>query len=516
MATALRRTNCLPSVSGGIGVAAQRRAAALLLDRKKLRDKFTGDYVRRCFNTVEPGKEYKHNWHIDYLCEILEACRTRQLRRVIINMPFRSLKSITCTVSFPSFLLGADPSEQIMAASYSGMLSKKHSLDTRAVLYSGWYKTLFPETVLADDQNEKMKFMTTQRGHRIATSVGGSSTGEGGNFLIADDPVNSMQALSDVERETANNWLDQTFMSRQNDQSTSVVIVVMQRFHVMDPSGYLLQKGGWEHIKIPLIAPTRTIIDFGDFHKVREKDDVLHEARFPPDVVEQLKLDLGSYGFAGQLQQTPVPLGGGRLQLSWFPRHIMDKFNYNLVEEVVHSYDTASKGKEINNPTGCMEFSRIGSQWYITDAWKERLTYPALKKKVKTYSAGRMPNALLIEDKSSGMALIQELNDDQEFNVGVIAIEPEADKITRMDVHLAYVEAGRVSLPDGSVKPPVWLHDLEHTYAHFPAPAEWEYIDCTSQFLKWVRKRERDAIVNSGVRIGSITKSSSFYSGGRV
>jgi len=135
-------------------------------------------FTEQVFATVSPGVQYEDNWHIHCIAEHLQAVERSEIKRLIINMPPRSMKSIECTIAWTAWLMGKNPSTQIIAASYSQALSTKHNVDTRLVLQSDWYKAAFPNTIIAADQNEKQKFQTTARGHRIATSVGGSATGE--------------------------------------------------------------------------------------------------------------------------------------------------------------------------------------------------------------------------------------------------------------------------------------------------------------------------------------------------
>src|ERR1700722_1234656 len=236
-------------------------------------------FTQKTFRTVDPGTPYLHNWHVDLISEYLEACTRREVTRLIINIRPRSLKSVSVSIAWPAWLLGKNPSERIVAASYSDRLALKHSVDCRLVLQSEWYRRVFPSVILTGDQNEKSKFVTTARGQRFATSVGGSATGEGGGILIVDDPLNPLQAASKVMREAANNWFDQTFYSRLDNKENGVIVVVMQRLHAEDLTGHLLGTGGWEHLCIPAVAEVRTLIDFGRVKRTREPGDLLHPER---------------------------------------------------------------------------------------------------------------------------------------------------------------------------------------------------------------------------------------------
>ena len=277
-------------------------------------------FLRMVVATVSPGAQYQHNWHIDAIAAHLEACAKGDIKRLIINMPPRMLKSITVSVAWPAWLLGHDAKTRLMVASYAQSLSIKHSLDCRLVMQSPWYQEIFPNTHLAYDQNEKDKFVTTKRGHRIATSVGGAATGEGGNILIVDDPLNPLQAKQRSMREAANQWFDHTFATRLDDKKRGAMVIVMQRLHAEDVSGYLLKKRGWEHLCLPAIAPAHVHFMCGGFSKIREQGEVLHEAREDAAMLEEMKRELGSANFNAQYQQAPAGDDEGMIKLGWFKR----------------------------------------------------------------------------------------------------------------------------------------------------------------------------------------------------
>lgn len=175
-------------------------------------------FIQKCFATVNPSTEYQFNWHISLIAEHLIACEKREIKRLIINIPPRHLKSLIVNVAWPAWLLGQNPANRFISASYSQALATKHSLDSRLIINSDWYKENFPKTKLTSDQNQKEKFVTTKRGFRLATSVGGTLTGEGGDFLILDDPHNPANINSRTIREGTINWYEQVFSSRLDDK----------------------------------------------------------------------------------------------------------------------------------------------------------------------------------------------------------------------------------------------------------------------------------------------------------
>lgn len=458
----------------------KRLAAETLLQRRAMRERLA-PFIKRVFKTVDPGAVYRHNWHIDLISEYLEACSKQQIRRLILNVPPRHLKSIAVSVAWPAWLLGKNPSEQIVAASYAASLSLKHSVDCRMVIQSPWYKATFPDVALAGDMNMKSEFMTTMAGHRTAVSVGGAVTGKGGNFLITDDPVNPEQAMSVAERTTANDWFDQTYSTRLNDEKRGVMVVIMQRLHTEDLTGHLLKKGGWEHISIPCEAEKKTIIDFGSVHVVREEGELLQPERMGPEEVAAKKLALGSYGWAGQYQQRPAPLEGGLIKLHWFKRYSVPPARFRSIKQ---SWDTAGKGTVLSDWACCTTWGETENGFYLLDVLRAQLDYPTLKRYAKSQYAKWQPSEVLIEDKSSGEALIQDLLAEPGLFMPIIAINPTTDKITRAAAASPLIEAGFVYLPENAP----WLPDYEVELSNFPNVVNDDQTDSTSQYLtraKW-------------------------------
>ncbi len=279
-----------------------------------------GVFVSKVFATVNPGMSYEVNWHIDLIAEYLEACRRGEIRRLIINMPPRYLKSLIVNVAWSAYLLGHNPATRIISASYAQSLSIKHALDTRLVLQSEWYRALFPELLITRDQNEKDKIVTTARGHRMAVSVGSAVTGEGGDYLIVDDPLNPQQAMHAPTRAMVAQWFDHTLSTRLNDKKRGVIVVVMQRLHEDDLSGYLQRRGGFEVLSLPAIAECDACYAMGDVEHARKAGDALHEAREDARLLEAMRRDMGSHGFQAQYQQAPVSEAHGMIKLRWFKR----------------------------------------------------------------------------------------------------------------------------------------------------------------------------------------------------
>lgn len=274
-------------------------------------------FTEETFLQVSPADDYVSNWHVDCIIEHLQAVERGDIRRLIVNIPPRSLKSITIAIAWPAWLLGRDPKRRIICASYGDALAKRHSIDSRLVMESPIYKMAFPETKLASDQNEKGMFMTTQRGFRKATSVGGQILGDGGDFIVCDDLLKADEANSDTVLESTNNWVDQALIPRLNNPATGRIVMVAQRLSMRDPVGHLLDKGGWHHLCLPAEFHKKTIIDLNGKQWVKEEGDLLDPVRLTRAVLDEKQRDLGSLGYAGQYMQSPTPPDGGDFKPGW-------------------------------------------------------------------------------------------------------------------------------------------------------------------------------------------------------
>jgi len=281
-------------------------------------------FVRAAWHVVEPTSPFVDGRHIHAICEALEACESGQIRQLLINIPPRFAKSLLVSVFFPAWCWARKPESRFLFMSYAQTLSTRDSRKTRQIIQSDWYQGLWgDQVILASDQNQIMRFENTRSGYRIASSIRGTGTGEGGDFVGVDDPHSADQAASDIEREGALTWWDETMSTRQNDPKTGCRIIVMQRLHQRDLSGHVLAQGGYVHLCLPMeFDPRRKcVVDipgfkFEDWRK--EEGELLWPERFGPEEVIQLKKELRTYGTAGQLQQEPAPRGGGMFKRAWF------------------------------------------------------------------------------------------------------------------------------------------------------------------------------------------------------
>lgn len=358
------------------------------LDEIKMEEaeRHLSDYIKQAWEVVEPGTKYVHGWHIDAICEHLEAVNNGEIRKLLINMPPRHMKSLTVSVFWPTWSWIKNPYLQWLYSSYSGGLSIRDSLKSRRLIQSDWYQSRWEDKYqLAGDQNAKVKFENDKTGYRIATSVGGQATGDGGDIIVVDDPHNAQEARSDTQRKSALIWWDETMSTRLNNPKESAKVIVMQRLHEKDLSGHVLEeKEGYEHLVLPAeYEPKRKCVTSIGYTDPREKEgELLWPKRFGKDELEDLKDSLGSYGYAGQMQQRPTPAEGGIFEKGWF----------DIVEEAptkmwwVRYWDLAATEEEQGKDpdwTAGVKIGRKNGVYYIDDIQHFKLNPGPTEQRIK-------------------------------------------------------------------------------------------------------------------------------------
>ena len=442
-----------------------------------------GIFAHKSFQTVAPGACFERNWHLDAMACHLEQCRLGNIKRLMISLPPRSGKSIYSSVALPAFILGRDPTRQVINVSYSSDLAADLTRQFRMVINSDWYRGLFPHVQVFKDTDSE--FVTGQGGFRYATSVGGTLTGRGCDIAILDDVIKPEEAASESTRSACIYWFQRTLLTRLNDKQNGVIIVIMQRLHENDLIGHILETDphGWVHLDLPAIAQEPQRIQIGDnaFHD-RQVGDVLHPAREPLWVLEQQKLLMGSAAFSAQYLQRPVPATGDIVKKDWFKRY--DRVpSIEPSDQVVLSLDTANKAGPRNDPSVCTTWLIKEKQYYLLDVTRTWLAFPDLRRFAIEHYLARRASAVLVEDAGSGTALIQELQ--RYGGINVIPCKPKGDKRDRLIGKTATIKSGRVHLP---VEAP-WLGVFEHEVLGFPNVRYDDQVDSLTQFLIWADEK---------------------------
>lgn len=480
------------------------------------------EFVKQSWHVVEPGVPFVPSWHIEQICEHLEAITQGQIRKLLINIPPRHSKSTIVSVMWPMWEWLTDPAHKYLCASYSGTLSIRDNLKARRLVQSPWYQERWGHLFkLAGDQNAKQRFENDKTGYRLATSVGGTATGEGGSRLILDDPHSAQEAQSDVIRDSALEWFDVVWSTRLNDPKRDAMVTIMQRLHEKDISGHILEDiGGWEHLLIPAEWDgVRRKTSLGPYDPRQRKGELICPERFGAKEITELKQLLGTYGTAGQLQQDPVPTTGGILKASaiqlWPAAKPLPQFEY-----ILQSYDCAFSEKTTGDPTACTVWAVFTHQGtrnvMLIDAWDEHLSYPELRARaIKEWGTeyggttvkdglrtARRPDRVLIEAKASGQSLLQDM---RLARVPAIGYNPgNADKISRAHQTAPTLELGLIWVPESGKNPGQavsWAQPFLKQVAKFPVAEHDDYVDTLTQAILYLRNdgwfelpqaRERD------------------------
>lgn len=274
-------------------------------------------FTHKSFGVIEPGTEYESNWHIDCMAEHLEAAYRGEIKRLIINIPPRSLKSFSVAQAFPAWVMGKNSTQKFIMASYAYSLAEDNVRKCRTIMRDGWYKDTFGQTEISSDQDQKHHFETTKGGMYYGAGIGGTIIGKGADYILLDDPLNPKEAMSDTCRLTAIREIRSTLFSRFNDKRTGRFILIMQRLHEADPTGDLLKDGGYVHLKLPAISSKRISITLNGKSWGMEEGQLLFPKRLTQEILDQTRLDMTEIHFAGQMLQDPVPVGGGEFREGW-------------------------------------------------------------------------------------------------------------------------------------------------------------------------------------------------------
>ena len=448
---------------------------------KKLCEMSFYEFFKAAWVVVEPAVPLSTNWHHKYICDLLQTECERVIAQkpkskdIIINVPFRSTKSLIVTVMFPVWAWIKSPKLRFITSSYSATLSIELATKSRDIIFSDWFKRRWGDVFhIKKDQNLKERYENNFVGMRRATSVGGTVTGQGADFLIVDDPLSPQMANSATERDNANEWYRTTFYSRLNQPDIGVRIIIMQRVHEDDLTGFLLGKETrlkYKHICIPAKSGDGNIKP-AYLEKFYEKDTQLFwKDRFSQKILDDYKSALGSYGYAGQLQQTPTPLDSGMIHKDWF------KIDRYRVEDSVVNFviDPAYTADQKNDPSALLAYTYKDNRWQIVDCVNVYKEFPDLVKFIQQWVAKNgytNRSRIYVEPKASGKSIVQTLVRETGLNVKEDK-PPTKDKVARVSDVSASLESGRVSLLNGD-----WNDEFLDQLAKFPAAKHDDMVDC--------------------------------------
>jgi predicted phage terminase large subunit-like protein len=447
-------------------------------------------FLSQSFNTIYPGKAFLDNWHIHAIVHSLELSIQGEQPRSIINLPPRQLKSFITSVVLPAFILGQDPSAKIICISYSDELAKTLARDFKRIVESAWYPKIFPH--VQPTKTTENEFVTDQGGFRYATSVGGTLTGRGGDFIIIDDPIKPEEANSDSTRKKANDWFQSTLFSRLDDKKRSVMIIVMQRLHVNDLTGFAQDSGGFKKLSFPAIATGDAFIPVSATDTYYRKDgEPLHAEYEDLNTLERIRNQIGTYNFVSQYQQSPETPSGGLIKRKYI--HIIDhcpKIRPDGYWWV--SIDSALSTSETADYSALTLGYSNSDGHFVLYVERGRWDYEMLKCKALCYVRRFGDDVIfIVEAAGSGISLIEYMRKAQ---LRCFHHQAKHDKVERASLVLPLFLAGRVHICNVKSHNG-WVEEFINELLTFPNGRHDDQVDSLVQALRWAEPR-----VNPGGR----------------
>lgn len=472
------------------------------------------DFIGHAWPVVEPGTPFVKGWHLEAIAEHLEAVTHNQIRQLLINIPPRHMKSLAVCVFWPAWEWTMYPHRRWLFASYAQSLSTRDSVRCRRLIESDWYRSRWGDVFsLSSDQNQKARFDNTRGGCRIATSVDGSATGEGGDRVVVDDPHNVNDRESDCVRRSTLQWWDEVMSTRLNDPKTGARVIVMQRIHEKDLSGHVLEQRGYVHLRLPAeYEPDRakaTIPGWKD--KRTQAGALLWPERISELEIADFKLRLGPAGYAGQFQQRPAPAGGNRFRQEWF-RYYRTTSSPPLppgegakggIYVLLKPNGTESRVLEtdctrfaVMDPAGTEPDQNTRPCYTVIQVWDvtpahDMLLVHQYRAQVQTPDAADAAEQiarrfeieyLAVEKDGLGLGIVQTL---KKRNILIKSIKARGSKEARSETAEIRMAAGQVYFPHGA--PFLW--DLEQELIHFPKAEYADQVDALAHAARLVQHR---------------------------
>ena len=490
-------------------------AARYLLELKRAQDNFA-DFVRF--------------WHPNWELQSFQLDLITKLDRfekglletdnLLVTMPPRFAKSTFCTVLFPTWFMGRDPSRFVMSCSYNAELATGFGRDIRSIVEDPRYAQIFPDLGLSQESRAADHWRTTEHGAYYAVGIGGTTSGRPANLLIFDDPI---KAREEAERITQRNRTWNYYVSAlttrlqpDNTGNRPKQIVVLTRWHPDDVAGRLQRsddwkEGRWTHVNYPAIReePGFRILrshlpedhpKYVPGHKLRTISSHTREIqstrevsawpeRFPLEDLERRRR-LNPREFASLYQQQPYVEGGNLIKTEWWQFYPAD-LKPESFAQVIIPVDTAFKKNEGNDYSVAltMGLDRTGDI-YILSVMRGRYEFPELKQRIITLNTqwrGRGLRAFYIEDRASGQSLIQSLR--RESGIALIPYKTIHDKVARVNAVLPLIEGGRVFLPEAAP----WLDDFMEECVQFPGSTHDDQVDALAIGLDVLAKTATSA-----------------------
>lgn len=460
-------------------------------------------FIEYAWAEVEPARPFKDNWHIDALCEHLEAVTRGDIRRLVINIPPGSMKSLTCSVFWPAWSWTHSPGTKWITASYAQMVARRDGVRARRLMDSAWYQERWGKSFTSNDDDwSSMRYSNNQGGIRLSTTVAGAVTGEHSDIQLVDDPIKPIDAPGERQDSAALDacaeWWDETMSSRMADPLNSARVIVMQRLHTNDLTGHVLKNDGYEHLCLPMtMEPKCSILvphkcsmpkdakgrstppTTPGFKDPRTDGELLWPGRFPQQVVDERKKEMGAQGHACQDQQRPTPASGSIIKKEWIKYYTALP---SKVDKLIGSWDMTFKETKKGSFVVGQVWAKCGPDFYLVDQFRDRTDFNGTLAAVKQQSLNHPKlEEKLIEDKANGPAIMSAL---KKHLTGVMPVQVSGSKEARMAAVSYLFASGNVFIP--SPLEHAWVEDYVYEIVTFPRAPNDDQADTTTQALDYL------------------------------
>lgn len=455
------------------------------------------EFVKWSFNILFPTEKWEVSQHVDLLCRLYQDEIERIIRReekeedLIVNIPPRSSKSLITSVFLLPWMWINDPTLTMISVSFDEDLSLLNAQYSKDLIQSTEFQELFANSFqIRKDANSKGYFMNTKGGFRLSKTTGSNITGHKGVVIVVDDPQNPKTAESKISRQATVDYYTRALYNRLTPVNLGVRIIIMQRLHEEDLTGYLLKhnKEDYKHICLPATISDK--VHPPELKSFYSEEGLLDPIRLSKKTLDGFRRTLGERGYSGQYDQSPAPLEGGIWKKDWFNTINPLFLRRNDQNEPIHFYiDGAYTEKTENDPTGLLACFKQNNSLYIVDFTEVWMDFPSLVKYIQEYVMRfgySQSSRIIIEPKASGLSIVQQLRSQTQLNV-IEGVPPKDDKITRANSVAPIIESKRVNLVDGS-----YVRNYIEKVSTFPNATHDEAVDLTVMAIN-------DLLINDGI-----------------
>jgi predicted phage terminase large subunit-like protein len=448
------------------------------IDTKKLVQTEFLAFAMKAFATLSKGRSLGNDKYLKLLAQTLTRVATGDTKRLVVSMPPRHGKTFMGSICLSAWILAHDASAKILVLSYGQDLADKIAYAIRAILQSDWFEQAF-RTRLAKNRTKVMDFLTTDGGGVRSLSIEGGVTGLGADFIIIDDPVEIKDCDNADRLKRVNRLFDDEIQTRLDRPKKGCIVIIAHRISENDLPGHVLQKGGWQQLKLPLIATRRRTYDLenGEVWK-RKKGELLRPDAFTKGDVQRLR-DSKQPGFETLQQQNPDGSDRLRIKAKYFPGFPLAELQMRELP-VVLSIDPGQKGGPTNSYSVIQAWAPKDGAHLLLDQWREQAAHDEFRSAARRFIRTYRPSVVLVEATGLGPALISDIK--PQNGMDLVQITPSGDKVERLRKHRRTIRDGLVQLAQGAS----WYGEFISEATQFPSGPFDDQMDALSQYLNWI------------------------------